>query len=418
MTLPELCARARPEPACLGELAGPLLAMVGVVEQVGAARGVEALAEPTFALDVLAAAGPGTDPAVVGRVLDFLRARTSGPTMPPAAGTAPRRPVTLAEAVERYRSTVFLLASKSTRRLYGPWLSRLAEAHGSEEPAVVTAGDLKDLIAVYVVAGRERGHVGRVTEEMGIAAYRALWAYLGDKRWVTENVAQRLRKPTRLETSRRGWKPEEAALARHLARGYYRADPLLNEVTLCFSERMALRRSEYTGLRMCDVDWDAAVAKVMGKGSKPRKVPIPPVFFGVLVGFVEQRRPADVTPEAWLRSEEQLLRYKPTRAYPVGRPCAGQRVDRIMTQLRKTAPELFPSDELFLHTHRNALANWCELTYTRTMARRALGHTSKNDATDSYLGVTLEQLTEALTAYEQHVLTGDPHYRPGQEVAA
>lgn len=56
----------------------------------------------------------------------------------------------------------------------------LAEAHGSEDPAVVTAGDLKDLIAVYVVAGRERGHVGRVTEEMGIAAYRALWAYLGE----------------------------------------------------------------------------------------------------------------------------------------------------------------------------------------------------------------------------------------------
>lgn len=50
--------------------------------------------------------------------------------------------------------------------------------------------------------------MGRVTEETGIAPYRALSAYLGDKRWVTENVAQRLRKPTRLETPAEAGSPK------------------------------------------------------------------------------------------------------------------------------------------------------------------------------------------------------------------
>jgi len=409
----ELCGRARPELACLGELAAPLVTVVGVVEQVGVGRGVDALGDPTFALDVLAAAGPGTDPAVVGRVLDFLRARIDGPAPQPgaiAAAGAARRPVTLAEAVERYCATALRLMSVASQRGYRPWLTRLVDAHGDDDPAMVTAGDLKDLISGFVLATRERGHAGRRTEEQAVTAYRAFWTYLGDKRWATENVAMRLRKPTRVENSRRGWKPEEAAVARHLARGYLRTDPLLNEVTLCFPERMGLRRSEYVGLRMCDIDWDAAVAKVMGKGGKPRKVPIPPVFFSVLVTYVEQRRPAGIAPEAWLRSDAQVLRYKPTARFPQGRPAAWRRVDRLMGSVRKAAPELFPADELCLHTHRNALANWCEMTYTRTMARRALGHTSKQDPTDSYLGVTFEQLTEALTAYEQYMLAADPHH--------
>ena len=67
--LTELCQRVRPELACLGELGRPLLDVVGVIERLGVARGITALAEPGFALDVLAADGPDSDAAVVGRVV-------------------------------------------------------------------------------------------------------------------------------------------------------------------------------------------------------------------------------------------------------------------------------------------------------------------------------------------------------------
>ena len=66
-SLGELCQRARPELACLGELGRPLLEVLTVVERRAAGRDGSVLADPVFALDVLTAAGPGTDAAVVGR---------------------------------------------------------------------------------------------------------------------------------------------------------------------------------------------------------------------------------------------------------------------------------------------------------------------------------------------------------------
>jgi integrase/recombinase XerC len=421
-----LCERARPELACLGELAVPLVAVVGIVEHVGTGRGVEALADPTFALDVLTAVGPDGDPAVVGRVLDFLRARTTAgaPAVPKAGPASPGRPPTLTDAAARYRSGALALMAPTTQSSYWPWVNRLVAAHGDQDPGAVTAGDLKDLIAAHVLArrsGDERGRTGRATERMAVAAFRHFWAYLGDKRWATDNVALRLRKPAAGTSTRRGWRPDEAALVRHLARGLKRSDPLLNEVTLSLSERMGLRREEARRLRLCDIDLDRATAKVWGKGDKPRDMPIPPMFGAMLRDYVEQRRPPGVAPEAWSSSDVHLLRYKPTGRFPQGRRVGYQRSNGLFESLRKAAPDLFADGDLVLHSYRHALGTWCEANYTRTMARRALGHMSNQDATDSYLKVTFGQLAEALAAYEQYLLAADPHHQasePAHEEAA
>jgi hypothetical protein len=60
--LAAVCGRARPEPASLGDLGTALVATLGVVERAGAGRGVDALTDPAFALDVLTTE-PGVDPA-------------------------------------------------------------------------------------------------------------------------------------------------------------------------------------------------------------------------------------------------------------------------------------------------------------------------------------------------------------------
>ena len=52
-SLAELCARARPELASLGELGASLVAMLSAVERAGSGRGADALNDPSFALDVL-----------------------------------------------------------------------------------------------------------------------------------------------------------------------------------------------------------------------------------------------------------------------------------------------------------------------------------------------------------------------------
>ena len=77
----ELCQRVRPELACLGELGRPLLDVVTVVERLAGDADVDVLAEPAFALDVLAAAGRTPTPRhrPSARLPPSARRRRSGP---------------------------------------------------------------------------------------------------------------------------------------------------------------------------------------------------------------------------------------------------------------------------------------------------------------------------------------------------
>lgn len=65
-----VCQYARSDLVSLGELGVPLLEVVAVVERLASRAAVDRLSEPAFALDVFAGGG---EPAVIGRVLDFLR---------------------------------------------------------------------------------------------------------------------------------------------------------------------------------------------------------------------------------------------------------------------------------------------------------------------------------------------------------
>jgi hypothetical protein len=158
-SLVALCQRARPELACLGELGWPLVAVVGVIERLAETRDTDALADPGFALDVLAAvsAGAGGDAATVGRLLDFLRTRAdAGPvgTVTVSGG------VKLTDAVDSYEAGALALMADGTQHTYRTWTRRLVAAYGERDPDRVTAGDLTDLIAAHVLAARS-GYASR-----------------------------------------------------------------------------------------------------------------------------------------------------------------------------------------------------------------------------------------------------------------
>jgi hypothetical protein len=333
MTLAELCRRARPELACMGELGRPLLAVVTVVEQVGAGRGCDALADPGFALDVLTAADGSGDAATVGRVLDFLRLRAgSAPTGAPVT-TSPG--VKLADAVELYEAGALALMAQGTQHTYRTWTRRLVADYGDRNPADITAGDLTDLIAKHVLAGRrgdERRRSGRSAEENAVGAFRHLLGYLAEKHYSSSNVAMRLRKPTRAEPNRRGVTVAEAALLRELARRG--RDPLLDEVTVTVAERLGLRRIELCRLRLCDLDLERATVEVWGKGDKYRTLPLPPRLADLLVGYIDDRRPATMSSGQWRRSTATLLRHPPGDRHPHGAAVGWRRIETVMLRLR------------------------------------------------------------------------------------
>lgn len=421
VSLAGLCARVRPELAALGDLGAALVAALAVVERTGGARGVDALADPAFALDVLTAAGPGTDAAVVGRVLDFLRARSATAPVGVPAGVGLREVVTVASAVDRYLAGPLAVMAEGTRSSYQPWARRLVSEYGDRDPATLVTGDLRDLVARWVVTIREtegkqgrRRQGGRAAEGNAVHAFRHLWAYLVEKRWATENIASALRKPTAPDSRRRPWRPEEAALVRQLARSLGR-DPLLNEVLVSIPERMGLRRTELRRLRICDIDLDRRIATVWGKGDKDRETPIPPHLAGLLGRFIENRRPTGIPPDVWARSTEPLLRSRPTRRYPHGKQVGQKRPDALFESLHAAAPDLFAGDDLSLHCYRHALGTWIEPRYGRKATRSILGHRGRKDPTDYYVWVPLDDQARILSEYENHLLAADPRNSLGPD---
>jgi integrase/recombinase XerC len=292
----------------------------------------------------------------------------------------------------------------------------------------VSAGDLQDIIAGQILNGRsseDRVHrSGRCAEENAVCAFRSLGAYLVAKRWARENVAQHLRKPGRPDPNRRPWRPEEAAMVRHLVRGLGR-DPLLNEVTVTIPERIGLRHIELGRLRVCDVDLERAEVKVWGKGDKPRDMPLPPGLVELLGRYIESRRPAHVPKDRWAASEQPLLRHPPSGRHPDGRPMGKRRIHRLFSALHDAAPDLFADGDLFLHCYRHALATFIDGRpgAGRAVTRAVLGHTSRKTPTDHYVYVPMEKKAEVICAYEQHLLAADathPSNRgdTGGEVAA
>jgi integrase/recombinase XerD len=404
-TLVELCRRARPELACLGELGWPLQAVVGVIERVGLTRGVDALADPAFALDVLTATNGEGDAATVGRVLDFLRLRSDSAS---AAGITVMPDVTLTEAVELYEAGALALMAEGTQHTYRTWTRRLVADHGDRDPSAVTAGDLTDLIAKHVLAARrgdERRRGGRSAEENAVGAFRHLWGYLVEKGYAPANVALRLRKPTRAEPHRRAITVEEAAMLRELARRG--RDPLLDEVTITIPERLGLRRIELCRLRLCDLDLERGTVEVWGKGDKYRTLPLPPQLAALLTRYVEDRRPPKVSHGQWMRSTETLLRRPPGAKAPLGAAVGRRRIEDMFDRFHRNAPDIFAHGDVSLHSYRHALGTFIDARYGRPVTRAVLGHTSRRSPTDHYIHVPPEHIAEVLTAYEAHLL-GDP----------
>jgi integrase len=156
---------------------------------------------------------------------------------------------------------------------------------------------------------------------------------------------------------------------------------------------------------------------VRGKLDKERELPMPPGLTEVVTRYVEDRRPRGMSLEAWLASEEVLLRRPPSARFPLGRPSGRRRIEVLWRRLRDLAPDVFVRGDISPHSYRHAVGTFVDQRYDRAATRAILGHTSKNSVTDIYIHVPMERRAEALCAYEDYVLAAERPTDP-REVAA
>jgi integrase len=405
MLLAELCRPACQELTAAGSSTVPLVAVAQAVARIAGSRDVAALDDPLLMLELITS-GDAPDAVIAGRVLDFLRFRATTPAGP-APTLRPAKTVTIREALAEYRESAFEDLSPNSQRTYNTWLMRLEREKGDEAPRTPNTGDLTDLIHKYAKRRRSEGRVRRV-EGVGAArtagmAFRHLWAYLDRKGYADAAVAQKLKVPPKSHNAnRRSYKPGEAAIVRHLAASG--RDPLLDTLVVLLAERALLRRGDICRLRLGDLDFDEDVMQVYGKGDREDVVPMTPALAAFLRRYVEARRPAHVPMDVWLRSTERLLRRGPSQKYPIGRSLTRRYVEDMLARFQAQAPEVFNDGALVLHTFRHTAATWLDGTFGPAVVQAALRH-RPDTPTAHYVIVPTERLREALTAYEEHVLS-------------
>lgn len=398
VTVAELCAAARADVVSLGELGRELAAALDVVAATAGERPVAVLADPAFALEVMAApwlAGRRPATAAVGRVLDHLRAKAR------LTGMVARF-LTVRDAAADWETRGLALSSPATAATYRTWIRRLVAAHGDDDIAAVTAVHLAQLIASYTRgSGRARGsQSGRSAEETAISAYRHFWSHLVAAAITSTNPARQLRKPIRHPTHRRPIRTDEAALVRQFAR--LSNDPLLDEVAVCLAERLGVRPVELAGLQLGDVDLDHAEITVVGKGGKRRWLPLPPHLAALIARYVHDRRAGLSSAAEWSSSTGPFFRRAASPTTPAGTPLGRVWMDDLFPRLARALPST--RTPVSLYSYRHAIATWVDPRYGRAMTRRILGHTSKTTPTEAYVHVDDDQLRAAVAAYEAHLL--------------
>ena len=173
---------------------------------------------------------------------------------------------------------------------------------------------------------------------------------------------------------------------------------MLDELTLALPERLGLRRIELGRLQINDISFSNRTVEVWGKGDKCRIMPIPPVLFGLLERYLEDRRPTHLSGVAWRQSKDVLLRRPPAGGFPLGRPTGRRRIEELFIRLQTLAPEVFDGGDLSLHSYRHALGTYTDGRHGRAVTRAVLGHTSRRTPTDHYVHVTIDQIPEVLAS--------------------
>lgn len=275
--------------------------------------------------------------------------------------------------VDRACSGATLSAYRADLGLLDGFLQR----RGRREPGQVTTEDLVDFLAWRAASGD-----GPRTRFRRAAAVRSFFKHLAEVGTVTHN-------PALLLPPGRPGRPLPKALGRRLTEKLLEApadhpgSPLMlrDHLALELLYGAGLRVSEVAGLHLRDLDREHALVRVLGKGSRERRVPL---------GW-----PALEAAATWLREGRPRLR-RPTSPDNLLLSRTGRALDRqaLYRMVRRRAQQAGLPPGVSPHTLRHTFATHlvgggADLRALQEM----LGHASIN-TTQIYTTLSFERLRE------------------------
>jgi integrase/recombinase XerC len=214
-----------------------------------------------------------------------------------------------------------------------------------------------------------------------LSAWRTLYRYLARDHGVTRNPFQGVRAPKSARTLPKALSPDEAS--RLVAMECDDALSVRDRAIFELFYSSGLRLAELVGLKLSDVDFDEAIVRVTGKGSKTRVVPVGRFALNAIRDWLEQRRR--------LASHEQQKLFLTARGTPLG-PRA------IQTRLRQWAVRQGLGQPVHPHMLRHSFASHVlQSSGDLRAVQEMLGHASIS-TTQVYTHLDFQHLAKAYDA--------------------
>jgi integrase/recombinase XerC len=214
-----------------------------------------------------------------------------------------------------------------------------------------------------------------------LSAWRTLYRYLARDHGVTRNPFQGVRAPKSAKTLPKALSPDQASQLVSIE-----ADDALSVRDRAMFELFyssGLRLAEVVGLKLPDVDFDEAIVRVTGKGSKTRVVPVGRFALDALRDWLEERRR--------LASHEQQALFVTMRGTPLG-PRA------IQSRLRHWAVRQGLGQPVHPHMLRHSFASHVlQSSGDLRAVQEMLGHASIS-TTQVYTHLDFQHLAKAYDA--------------------
>ncbi|WP_405161555.1 site-specific integrase [Nocardia sp. NBC_01499] len=330
-------------------------------------------------------------PAVTDAEIDAARTLLARMGITPAdlLDIRPTAP-TFAQYIPVIRARV---AAPGTLKTYDTHWKRLERLWGTrriDEPTVAEVAEMRDAARHNAKCDRN-SRDGRGAAEAMISALRFLYRHAESDGLIrpADNPAQRVAKPRRVPSTRRGLPLTQLAEITRVA-ATTGNDPELDTLLLRLHSETACRRGGALALRPADLDPQQCLIFLQEKGKISRWQPVSPTLMANLLHHGQTRG---------ARSGEQLLRYRR------GKPITRRRYDGLWTRIGYELPWV-EKQQITTHWIRHTTLTWVERNFGFAVARAYAGHAEgKSDgSTTTYVRASLEEVALALAT-----LTGEPH---------
>lgn len=215
----------------------------------------------------------------------------------------------------------------------------LAQLDGADLATVDVHGARRALNRLHARSPGGRG-LGPRSLARALSAWRSLYRYLARHHGFTHNPFQGLRAPRAPQHLPKALSPDETSKLLH-----FETDDVLAARDLAMFELFyssGLRLSELTALRIADFDFNQQTVRVLGKGSKPREVPVGRLALEAL--------------RAWFARRAELLRMDTDRVFLSrnGQPLSNRSVQQ---RLRTRALQQAITQGVHPHMLRHSFAS-------------------------------------------------------------